>query len=556
MKLALFKTIPMVALLVVVGCDEVSATIDEIDASNLEDVVDQVEDARIPDVLDAQDDPGVSDVAKDVDSADDASNDATETDAEQEKLPLVLGFEPYTGQYFNLDRGQFIIFKQTPWASLGCEDLDLRQFPMALMMSAEMSILELSEVFLIPGLDEEPSQTLIVVGLAWVSFDLEKTIRACGCAEVTVRATETAEVFIELKDVLPGLQGTYELESGFDLVSGLPSEINELVEPVVALFCDPAGRALLLACEPNLGASGLEAFCGHIFANPANPSLDSLSVVGEVALNIMNVHVMAMLQANCTNSKDPDSCVEEVRARGTILAFQRLRLLSTVRCTGEPDAVTRATTCSETWHTLDVDWVLGRRQSSLNAIPGMDAGLSGDIEVSLGDSNRIDIGRHAINLRFGSLLGFITEKILLPQMFGGGTDGLPAVASFEALFGSMTGGKGCLNGWICCEAFSDNLIAQTGPIEGLTANLVTGACEALVQTGSEYLRGHLGRLDSELQEFSIGTPLDQPCQIIDWDDDMRFDYWGSKISACLWDAEFRFQGTSFRPTNWFRGVRQ
>jgi hypothetical protein len=186
----------------------------------------------------------------------------------------------------------------------------------------------------------------------------------------------------------------------------------------------------------------------------------------------------------------------------------------------------------------------------------MDAGLSGDIDVSLGDSNGIDIGRHAVNLRFGSLFGFTTEKILLPQMFGGGTDGLPAVASFEALFGSMTGGKGCLYGWTCCEAFSDNVIGQTGPVEGLTANLVTAACEALVQTGSEYLRGHLGRLDSELQEFSIGTPLDQPCQLFDSNDDMRFDGWGRKVSACVWDAEFRFEGVSFQPTSSFWGVRQ
>lgn len=360
MNLALLKTFSMVALLVMVGCGEVPATIGEVEATDLKDVFDQDEGAWIPEVLDAQDDLGVPDV----DSGNDDSNDAAEADAEQEQVPLVLGFEPYTGQYPNLDRGRFVIFKHFQLAAPGCEDLVLGQLPTATMRSPDVSILELSEVSPFPGLDEEPSQTLTVVGLAWASSDVHKAIRAWGCAEVTVRATETTEVFIELKDLPPAFTGIYELQSTFDLVSDLPSEINGSVEPVVALLNDPAGRALLLACEPNLGASALEAFCGYSFANPANPSLDSLLVVGEIALNIMNVHVMAMLQGNCTNSEDPESCVEEVRAGGAIRAFQGLRLLSTVRCTGEPDAVTRATTCSETWHTLDVDWALHLRSDN------------------------------------------------------------------------------------------------------------------------------------------------------------------------------------------------
>jgi hypothetical protein len=481
--------------------------------------------------------------------------------------PLTVGFETYTGQHPLLDTGKIVIYKQEGPASPVCASVDPLNLPQGGYGTPDMSILNSFAFKTLPNLDKDLTQTWTVVGVAWESSDQNKTIRAWGCKEVTVEWMGMRTAFIELKDIPPRLVGTYDLDSEFDLVSGLPPNVATVINFIIDFFQNPTGALLKLMCDPNLGGSYLETICEYLFIDPKKPELDSLSWIGSIASELMNAILIGLLVDNCPDQNRPETCADIIKVGGDVGSILRkFHLLSTVRCDTEPDRVTRSTTCFEVWHTVVLRWTLGKdcelfdpecgkMQLSFYAIPGIGAAVSANMQVSLDDKNRLAVEKHPIDLKYGAIINFAIEKILLPQIFGDGSDGLPAVDSYESLIGSLLAGKGCLVSNNCCQTFATNLINQTGPAAGLTTNLVKGACDALIQTGSVYLRNFLVGLDATPQNFTLGTPVGQPCQLYDANRDMKFDAWGKSNDPCLWDAGLKIGGTTYSPDGTFFGVR-
>ncbi|MBM4389303.1 MAG: hypothetical protein FJ088_16330, partial [Deltaproteobacteria bacterium] len=87
---------------------------------------------------------------------------------------------------------------------------------------------------------------------------------------------------------------------------------------------------------------------------------------------------------------------------------------------------------------------------------------------------------------------------------------------------------------------------------GLTKNLVEGACDALITTGSTYLRNMLMSLDAEPDNFSIGTK--EPCKTYDTKNKMKIDALGNKMKQCLWDAKLKVGGSYYDPDGTFYGT--
>ena len=191
--------------------------------------------------------------------------------------------------------------------------------------------------------------------------------------------------------------------------------------------------------------------------------------------------------------------------------------------------------------------------------------ITADIEARLVEKNtRLAITRHALNLQYGALLDFVLEKILLPQVFGDGTDSLPSVDSFEALMSALMAGRACLVAGTCCHDFAANLVAQSGG--AVEATLVETACDSLIPSGGTYIREFVTDLDTPTGGFTIGTPVadgtkyltDQPCLITDIGNDMRFDALGGQSAdmQCAWDASLTLGGFDYRPSATFYGNRQ
>jgi len=208
-------------------------------------------------------------------------------------------------------------------------------------------------------------------------------------------------------------------------------------------------------------------------------------------------------------------------------------------CTKEPDATGRIALggCRENWNTVILHWTpgqdcdpaddeCGRREFSLASVTGTDP-LTADIEVQLVEKNhKLAIAQHDLDIRFGVLIDFTLERVLMPLLFGDGEDGLPQVDTFEKLIGALLAGRPCLDaaGTSCCASFATNLSGQAGVT--LSASAIEGACDALVTQGAAYIRDFLLGLDGATGGFTIGTPTDQPCAIVDSDGNMKYDALG------------------------------
>jgi hypothetical protein len=161
----------------------------------------------------------------------------------------------------------------------------------------------------------------------------------------------------------------------------------------------------------------------------------------------------------------------------------------------------------------------------------------------------LGIGEHSLNLHYGALLNYILQKVVLPRVFGDGSDGLPVVDSYEKLIKSLLGGgKECLNPAAgqktCCQSFTDNVIEKAG--DAIPASLLANACESLISLGANYLETKLVELDLDTgKNLFLKTPEGIPCKVYDTNSDMKIDSWGKKepkADRCKWDIQLEILG--------------
>jgi len=494
--------------------------------------------------------------------------------AGKEIVPLVVGFAQYQGQYPQVNSGTVYIYKNQANGKPNCADIPVDdQSVTATDKKGPVSLLTSVQFPKLPGLAEgqETSQTYTV--RCFASEGGTGVARAYGCVD-DVRVELGARTFVEcpLQDIPPKLVGSYDIDSTFDMVSGLPPNVATVVNYIIGFFESPTGQVLMLMCDPALwgsGGSALQDLCNWVFQDPAHPDPTKLTSTGEIIRQIADALLVGLLVSNCPYPDNPDLC-QQIYFTGKDIGdiLKKFRIQSTMTCSKEPDAnglVARGG-CREVWHTVVLRWTLGKDcpptddqcgaiSLSLSSLPGVENTITADIEVQVVNKGAaIHIAKHKVNLKYGALVDFALEKILLPQVFGDGSDGLPAVDSFEAMIGSLLAGKACLRAGTCCEEFAANVVGQTGGV--LAQNLVEGACDALITTGAQYVRSFLTGLDATPDNFSIGTPPDRPCAIFDTNKDMRYDALGKKSDPCQWDATLTLGEYDYQPTGTFYGTRQ
>jgi len=477
----------------------------------------------------------------------------------KDTIPLAVGFADYKGAYPLIDVAKVRLFKQGGNGKPTCDDLDIGALPTATLVSPTVSITQTAQFLQLPNLETELTQHYTIVGLAKAG---EGPVQAYACNDTDGKVEWGGMKYVELDllDIPPGLMGSYDIHSTFDMVSGLPPEVATVVYTITGFFENPAAQIMLLICE--VGGGALDDFCEYLFDDPQDPDIGDLTTTGEIAFDIINALLIGILESYCP-LEDPTMC-------GTIYwtandvsdILTKFQILSTFTFSQEPDenGDLPASACKEVWHTLRIRWTLGLdcppqddqcgwKNLSFNAIPGIGETVSANFEAHLIDNDKLTIDTHTLNLKYGALVNFAIEKILLPQVFGDGSDGLPAVDSYEDLIGSLLAGKACLQTNVCCSIFAENLTNQTF---GLTKNLVEGACDALMTVGATYLRDMLLGLDAQPDNFTIGTA--EPCQLYDNNNDMNFDGFGKKTNPCLWDAELVVGSSAYSPDGTFWGT--
>lgn len=472
--------------------------------------------------------------------------------------PLTVGFADYKGMYPMIDTATVYLFKQGATGKPKCTDLDIANLPQATVVSPSVYITQTVVFADLPGLEKEKVQTYTVLGLARSG---QGPVQAWGCNDTDGRVEWGGKKYVELVlvDIPPALKGSYEITNTFDLVSGLPPNVAKVVYAIIGFFENPAAQIMLLICQA--GGQSLQDFCGYLFANPSNPKISELTTTGDIVFQIINAILISIIEKNCP-FEDKTMCGKIYwtgKDVGDILT--KFQLISTFTFKQEPDksGYLPASACYEKWHTVKVRWTLGMdcppsdencgwRSLPLGG-PGLPDIITGNFEAEVVGMTKLTIKPHTLNFKYGALVNFAIEKLLLPQVFGDGSDGLPAVDSYEALIGSLLAGKECLIDMSCCEKFAEAVTNQT---YGLSKNLVEGACDALITTGAQYLRSQLLSLDAQPDNFTIGTKV--PCQLYDTDKNMKIDAIGNKTEQCEWDAKLIIGGTTYSPIGTFWGV--
>jgi hypothetical protein len=280
-----------------------------------------------------------------------------------------------------------------------------------------------------------------------------------------------------------------------------------------------------------------------------------MTYVGDVTSQILNAILYGLLKD--TVGSDIFKVGQDV---GSML--EDLEIHSTMEFKQEPDKTGHLPEQfnEEVWHTVRYKWSLG-----VDCLPGTDCGwqqfslyqvgqevVEANFEAQVDDLYYLTIYPHPLNLKYGALVNYIIEKQVLPAIAGNGTDGYPKVDSYEELLGALLAGKDCLKMMDCCDQFAEEVTSQAG---GMTESLVSGACSALIQMGSDYLRNYLLSLDTSTGDaFVIGTKSE--CLMIDSDEDQDIDTLGLLTAPCLWDVQLDLGGTVYHVDATFTGERQ
>lgn len=409
-----------------------------------------------------------------------------------------------------------------------------------------------------PGLPEGGQQRYTVLAF---SENLEGTLLAWGCDDLAavVSTSTSTTVTVPLVDRPPSFSGTYNVTTYLDLTTGVPEPYKSTVDIVLGLFESPAGQLLSLACSIATTDSTLEDLCGFVYADPEAPSLDALTATGAVVVDLINGAISDLTAdsawgAALTVGKDVADMLTGLRLHATL----------TFSTEPGPDRAWTVDETAESWDGVTLKWGLdancdpetdescGEKSLFLSAI--QPEAVAASFVASLDDDLRLSIAEHNLNLYYGALLDAVLQKLVLPLAAGDGSDGQPAIDSYEDLILMLVGGgKECLDPTsesTCCEQLVESIQGQIVLPGQSTAQVIESACDQLVDAGADWLSDSLNGLDSP-DGLLIGTA--SPCPSYDVDADLTIDAFGSKESdeMCQWsltvggDAPVSFDASFF-----------
>ena len=318
------------------------------------------------------------------------------------------------------------------------------------------------------------------------------------------------------------------------------------------------GGILQLTCE--VGGESLDNICSQLFVDPNNPCLEPgcLKGLADVLTPVLNEFVWGAIEDNL------GATIFQV-GQDVRMLLTELNLESTIEFFAEPDAngLILESSTKEIWHGFRYRWTFGEdcplndptcgwKYISMEALPGMNtatlfSSFSGSVthtESETGDViHYLNVDEHPVNLKYGLLLNFIFEKVVIPAVMSD-----PDVDTWAEFLQTLLGGQGCIQTANCCE----NLAADIDPtFQGVAISL----CDNLTNLGGVYLTAQLVGLDAESGEsFTMATK--EPCPIFDTNKDIKIDSLGKEGEMCIWDAKLSLSAVDTAFDVDFFGLRQ
>ncbi|MEC9072651.1 MAG: hypothetical protein VX938_09745, partial [Myxococcota bacterium] len=329
------------------------------------------------------------------------------------------------------------------------------------------------------GLEEDLIQKYTV--LVYGQDANSGTVLAWGCDDIKgeVNWGQSTTVQVDMLDRMPLYAGSYETTSYFDLVSALPPPIDTVVYFILDFFESPVGGLLSLSCELGNDAPLLGDLCNEVFSDPEDPSLDSLTTIGALIVQVLDAIIQSVASDSTfgdvlVGGKDLGDMLTGFQVQGTLTyktepIVQGACKLSDAPCAVDSDCGA-TDSCEDqqgvwadgqgvnAWNMLVVKWSLGeecnpytdencgKKNLSFNSFQPNGNPVEGSFGGRVVDFYNVDNQPHTQNVYYGALLNVIIQNALLPQLFGDGSDGSPVIVdTWEEMIFTLVGGKECLD---------------------------------------------------------------------------------------------------------------
>lgn len=410
----------------------------------------------------------------------------------------------------------------------------------------------------LPGLQDEGVQRYTILAY---SENAQGAVIAWGCVDsekAEVKAGFSTTVEVEITDRPPIYAGTYTVTSHFDFITALPESIQPWIYMILDILESPVGGLLKVMCTFGGEVPVLEDACDLIFQDPDAPSIDQLTWQGQIIVDVLNTILVAVAADSVwgdvlKGGKDISQILTDFEVHGTISFLE------------EPtDGVWVKGQTAETWDGITVKWTLDKECNPavdpncgvtniwFSAIQAGDP-VVGTFDAHVDDFWWLNIDHHPLNVKYGALINYILQKVVLPLIAGDGSDGGPVVDSYYKLFGMLLGGKDCLvpGQMGCCAKFANDIAASGGQT---FVDIVESACDALVGLGADLIEQQLMSLDLSTGDvFQIGTA--EACRFHDANNDRIVDAFGAEQDPGYWDVKLGLLGAQTSMSGWFYGTR-
>ena len=480
--------------------------------------------------------------------------------------PLTITFNPmYDKTKTKFSKIETLLFKHTENKAYECTDpkLDPVDPPDSGIYSATLGPAPVSKVEesvvvpALPGLEKDLHQKYTVIAMGKTSGD-PALIKVVGCndADGNVEFGQPRIVTVDLYPVPPNYEGTFEVTTYLDLTSALPPNIKNIFDILFGLFESPTGGIMKLACT--LGGGALDSICGYVFADPDNPVIGEWAEpFGSIIVQIVDGIIVGLIESTELGK----SIFYTGKDLGQLLQHLELHSFITIspiepkkKAFPDKDGFFTADQCSQEWTDITVKWSLnagcdpsepgcGQKNFNFNVLDDTNKIVSAKFEAQVTPTYYdLNIFTHSVNFKYGALLNAIIKQMLLPAVFGDGSDGYAPVDSYEGAIGSLLCGKE--NNWdmaTCCAAFADKIASGgAGAIKGT----VEMGCTMLIPLGAGYLEGMLTGLDLDVDNMKMQTA--QACKLYDEDKkgkvDGRISRFGTAEDPCHWTIDLELFG--------------
>jgi hypothetical protein len=263
------------------------------------------------------------------------------------------------------------------------------------------------------------------------------------------------------------VEGTYRLESNFDLVSGVPGDVGEVLRTIIDMTDNvkPTGG---VAQDPTTWLLDLDQGVADTL-KPARPALDAfintlLKELTMVNINGQQVSIVAKFQ-------------EFGAAFGDVA--KKFGIKSKLEITKNANGTYTAK------HTIDgVFFKIGtRRVDKTLAEMNMDNIVVSNIPITVTGETQVSIGEHNIGLSYGKLIVFALDNVVIPLV-------TPRATNLREMFADL----------VDCAMFGQEAADYTGI---LNAGFYEALCDTAIAAGGAIIEGKLSEVGGTASEFKI-----------------------------------------------------